>query len=101
MYVCPCCRSAFLLDFPAASQPPASPSSVMAKIKPSVVYASGGSATQTIDYTLDLASNNGILARPPTLGVADVNEGQLLLNMDQMVGKICSNITPLKSPRAP
>jgi hypothetical protein len=73
----------------------------MAKIKPSVVYASGGSATQTIDYTLDLASNNGILARPPTLGVADVNEGQLLLNMDQMVGKICSNITPLKSPRAP
>ena len=69
----------------------------MAKIKPSVVYASGGSATQTIDYTLNLASNNGILARPPTVGLADVNEGQLLLNMDQMVGKICTAFTPFMS----
>lgn len=62
----------------------------MAKIKPSVAFASGGTAVQTIEYTLDLAAGNGILPRPITPGTANANEGQLLLNMDQMVGNICA-----------
>jgi len=77
--------SASLLDFPPGLQPTISADSVMAKLKPTVSFSSGG-AGQGVAYTLRLGADNGVVNRPqPNPSLADQNYRQLVLNVDQVV----------------